>query len=150
MVDGRAPDALVPGAGEDVAVAHRQHAHIVLVPLQRAQARQRLAVPHLRAAAQFQETAVVNATLHLKMYVWACTSCALLQGLHMRVYIYAQSPLEPWASLQSMDWDMDELEIRCVRHKCDELAITEAHGIPVQVRGDDCPGLHLDSGVIRA
>ena len=53
MTDGT-PDALVPGAREDVAVAHCQHAHVVLVPLQRAQARQRLAVPHLHAAAEIR------------------------------------------------------------------------------------------------
>ena len=65
MVDGGAPDALVPGAGEDVAVSHRQHAHIVLVPLQRAQARQCLAVPHLHAAAHIQVIVPATAALHL-------------------------------------------------------------------------------------
>ena len=44
-----APDGLVPGPGEDVLVADGQHAHVVLMPLQRAQALQAHAVPHLRA-----------------------------------------------------------------------------------------------------
>ena len=41
------PDALIPRAREHIAVPHGQHAHVVLMPLQRTKALQGLAVPHL-------------------------------------------------------------------------------------------------------
>ncbi len=46
-VDVPDPDGLVPGPREHVPRTHRQHAHVVLVPLQRPLALQRRRIPHL-------------------------------------------------------------------------------------------------------
>eukprot|EP00983_Pelagomonas_calceolata_P062613 1147366-Pelagomonas_calceolata.AAC.2 len=43
------PDALVPRATEHVAVPHRQHTHVVVMPLQRLHALQRFYIPDLRS-----------------------------------------------------------------------------------------------------
>lgn len=45
------PHSLVPGAREEVVVPHRKHPHVVLMPLQCPQARERGSVPCLEAAA---------------------------------------------------------------------------------------------------